>query len=286
MKRLLPVALTLLVIAVVVQLASISTTAERLIGIAVVSIFAALASFAFCWRFEKLTSGASSGQAAPSGGGPDYSVQGTVHDVLAWRRPVSCVVGIVLLAVTGWSAWAGGNALYSPPSGTFTRYVQHQPLASRWGWYLFQLHGVRNLSTDLVWFELADPLYSSSHIQTYQYYYTQASQQIGPTGDFAAELPIANSGSRTTADVVTAFACSDDDTRVGPGSGNATIRKQAGCIQLDYICVQVAKCTGKGRGCVAESFTSPPECKPPFYGAPAVPPPPSPSRTASPPPSS
>jgi hypothetical protein len=198
--------------------------------------------------------------------GPDIPATFLVESIAVHKTGARVfALFLALMAIISYHAWHGAE--YPPsPAGKFFQPVgssQGAPLEAPFGKYVFRLNDVRNLSSDLVWLELAAPQYSVGYAQTYQYYYTQASGQLAPRGVYSSILEIDNYGPYAESDIVTAFACGATDTRIEAGNDHPTIRKQAGCHQLDQVCVLVPKCNPKLKVCVSapkKPFNGPSRC--------------------------
>jgi hypothetical protein len=257
--RLLPGVLSLLLLALAVQGTSLLTTAERWFIIFLFFILAAIV--AFLMTLEKINTKHSQKMV-----GPDIPVTFIVESIATHKTGARVLaLCLSLMAIVSYHAWHGAE--YPPsPGGKFFHPVgssRGTSLEGPFGKYIFRLNDVSNLSSDLVWLELAAPQYSVGYAQAYQYYYTQASGQLAPRGVYSAILEIDNYGPSVEADIVTAFACSATDTRIAAGNDQPTIRKQAGCHRLDQVCVLVPKCNPKQKVCVPapkKPFNGPSKC--------------------------
>jgi hypothetical protein len=175
---------------------------------------------------------------------------------------ITSAVALLLLAGSGAAACWSYHVWRPPaPSAAFVR-AHSGTLSSSSGQYLISLHNVQNVSSELVWLELAVPQYTARYAQTYLYYYTQASAQFGSPTSYDAIVDIANDGDMPTTEVITAFACSSDNAHIEAGASHPEIRKQAGCYDLGYICVRLPACQ-QARNCSTgrDVFAFPPECK-------------------------
>ena len=268
MNRFLPTAFSLLIVGLAVQLTSILSLAGRWLVIGAISFAAAIASFTVFGKYRSI----------PQVSGTPDTVPTLINYLATWKRGVSLALALILSAGVILSAY-NVYRYTRHPSGTIFRLNSKELAAPAGDSYLFRLDDVKNISTDLIWFELTVPLYSKSYAQTYLYYYTQASNQISEPDSYAAELEINNYGPQPTRDLVTAFACPSGDTQIKPGTDHADIRKQAGCDELDHVCVQLPACkVGKNCQKGREVFTEPPKCiGQPVVGAATVPPLPTPS---------
>lgn len=250
MNRYVSTALSLLVVGLFVQVTAILPQVGRWIVVAVICLVSAIASVAVFVKYKKL----------PKLEKPPETVPALISSVVTSRRPISLLLAVLLLGgVAGAS-----TAIYldtRSPTGVIAQ-PNHNPLKRPIGsYYLFRVNDVQHTAKDLIWFEVTVPLYSSSYAQTYLYYYTQASEQVGSQNSYAAELSISNYGTQKTKDLITALACPGGDTQIRPGSDHANIRKQEGCAELDSACVllppcRLSKLCQKGQ----ETFTAPPEC--------------------------
>jgi hypothetical protein len=268
MNRFLPTAFSLLIVGLAVQLTTILSLAGRWLVIGLLSLAAAIASFTVFWKYRSI----------PQVGGTPDTVPTLINYLVTWKRGVSLALALTLSVGVILSAY-NVHRYTRHPSGTIFRLNARELAAAAGDSYLFRLDNVKNISSDLIWFELTVPLYSKSYAQTYLYYYTQASSQFGEPGSYAAELDINNYGPQPTKNLVTAFACPSGDTQIKPGTDHADIRKQAGCDELDHVCVLLPACKiGKNCQKGREVFTEPSKCnRQPVVGAATVPPLPTPS---------
>lgn len=256
-SRVLFTTLSLLLVAVAVQFTAIAPSDVRWVIVSVLLFLAATVAVCVALSLKMLDSGSLNDLTKERDTIPGIITYFATRSV--W---ITTALALALLAGTGISAYWTSQIWPPPgPAGAFVR-SRHGTLAGSSGQYLVGLRNVQNVSSDLVWFEVAVPEYETQYARTYLYYYTQAPAQFESPGSYDAIVDIVNSGRAPTTEIITAFACSSGNTHIEAGATHPEIRKQAGCSSLDHICVRLPACQhsgncSKGR----DDFTLPPECK-------------------------
>jgi hypothetical protein len=255
-SRALLTTLSLLLVAAAVQLTAVAPSAVRWLIVAVLLLFASVSGILLASRLRNLD---------PTLLDEFTNEHGTILGAITYYATrsvrITAAAAVLLFIGSGIAAYWSYRISHPPtPNGSFV-HSRSSALSSSSGQFLVSLQNVQNASLDLVWFELAVPEYASRYAQTYLYYYTQASAEFNSSSSYDAIVEISNYGNLSTTDVVTAFACSADNTHIEAGASHPQIRKQAGCYNLAHICVQLPPCQ-QARHCAGgEVFALPPECK-------------------------
>lgn len=250
-------ALSLLLVAAAVQLTSVAPSAVRWLIVAVLLLLASASAVVAAIKVRKLD---------PALLNELTKERNTVPGIITYYVTrsvwITFAVGMVLLAGSGGSAYWSYHVWRPPaPSGAFLM-PGLGALSSYSGQYLVSLHSVRNISSDLIWFEVAVPQYTASYAQTYLCYYTQASGQYGSAASYDAIVDIANYAEAPTVELLTAFACNYADSLIESGASHPEIRKQAGCYSLAHVCVRLPPCAHTPKCNLSRDvFELPGECR-------------------------